>query len=65
MVKHQTFTVAAKMKVNFCDRYSPWQRGTNEKTNRLLLRYFHKTDLSGYVRLISHGVCLSESRRVV
>jgi hypothetical protein len=55
MAKHQTFTVAANMKVYFCEPYSQWQRGTDEKRNRLLLRYFLKTDLSGYVRLISHG----------
>lgn len=28
------------MQVSFCDPQSPWQRGTNENTNRLLGRYF-------------------------
>lgn len=39
--------LALEAKVFFCDPHSPWQRGTNENTNRLLRFWFAKgTDLS-------------------
>ena len=39
--------VALETKLFFCDPHSPWQRGTNENTNRLLRFCFAKgTDLS-------------------
>lgn len=49
MAQHKTFSVATDVQVYSCDPQSPWQRGANENTNRLLRQYFPKgTRLDGY-----------------
>lgn len=51
MAGWQDIQLQLKMPVFFCDPRSPWQRGTNENTNRLLRFWFEKgTDLSAYTQ---------------
>jgi transposase, IS30 family len=46
MTQYARIQTDLKMPVYFCDPHSPWQRGTNENTNRLLRHWFPKsTDL--------------------
>ena len=47
MSDHKRSTLATDIKVYFSDPHNPWQRGSNENTNRLLRQYFLKgADLS-------------------
>lgn len=47
LADHKRLALASNVEVYFCDPRSPWQRGSNENTNRLLRQYLpHGTDLS-------------------
>jgi IS30 family transposase len=44
---HKRFKLETNIDVYFCDPVSPWQKGSNENTNRLVRQYLPKfTDLS-------------------
>ena len=64
MAQHKTFSVATDVKVYFCDPHSPWQRGTNENTNRLLRQYLpKKMDLSRYTQAELDKIALRLNQR--
>jgi IS30 family transposase len=42
LADHQRFSIETDVNVYFCDPHSPWQRGSNENTNRLLRQYLPK-----------------------
>jgi len=64
MADHQSFTLATDIKVYFCDPRSPWQRGSNENTNRLLRQYFPKgTDLSVHSQAMLNAIALRLNER--
>ena len=47
LADHQRLALATDVDIYFCDPRSPWQRGSNETTNRLLRQYLPRgTDLS-------------------
>jgi IS30 family transposase len=64
MAQHKTFSVATDVKVYFCDPHSPWQRGTNKNTNRLLRQYLpKKMDLSRYTQSELDKIALRLNQR--
>lgn len=47
LARYRDIEVALEMPIYFCDPHAPWQRGSNENTNRLLRFWLEKgTDLS-------------------
>lgn len=49
LADHKRFTLETDIAVYFCDPQSPWQRGSNENTNRLLRQYLPRgLDLAPY-----------------
>jgi IS30 family transposase len=47
LAQYRDIQIALQAPLYFCDPHSPWQRGTNENTNRLLRFWFEKgSDLS-------------------
>ncbi|MGV0607809.1 IS30 family transposase [Mycolicibacterium sp. XJ1904] len=51
MANWQDIALQLRAPVYFCDPHSPWQRGSNENTNRLLRFWFEKgTDLRAHTK---------------
>lgn len=64
LAQHKQLTIATKVQVYFCDPQSPWQRGTNENTNRLLRQYFPKgSNLSHYSQTDLDRIALQLNQR--
>jgi transposase, IS30 family len=64
LAEYDRIQLALDTKLFFCDPHSPWQRGTNENTNRLLRFWFEKgTDLSAHTAKDLETVAAKLNRR--
>src|SRR6201987_1815745 len=64
LADHQRLTLATEVDVYFCDPRCPWQRGSNENTNRLLRQYLPRgADLSLYSQAKSQGSSMKGRER--
>jgi IS30 family transposase len=64
MAHHKDFSIATNVDVYFCDPRSPWQRGTNENTSRLLRQYLPKrSDLSEHSQVDLNKIALRLNQR--
>lgn len=54
MAAHSTFTLAIDIPVYFCDPAGPWQHGSNQNTNGLLLPQGHRP-VAAHPRTPGHG----------
>jgi IS30 family transposase len=64
LADHKRFTLATDIDVYFCDPQSPWQRGSNENTNRLLRQYFPKgTNLSQHSQVYLNKIARQLNER--
>ena len=64
LAQRKRCTVVTDVQVYFCDPQSPWQRGTNENTNRVLRQYFpNGTDLSRYSQADVNTIALRLNQR--
>ncbi|QCU76364.1 IS30 family transposase [Pseudoalteromonas distincta] len=65
LTNHKDFTLATDIQVYFCDPQSPWQRGSNENTNRLLRQYFPKgTNLNEHSQIRLNQVAKQLNERL-
>ncbi len=64
LAKHRELAIATDFAIYFCEPQKPWQRGTNENTNRLLRQYFPDgTDVSTFSQRQLDAVALRLNQR--
>ena len=63
LADHQRLTLATEVAVYFCDPRSPWQRGSNENTHRLLRQYLPRGPTASQAKLSAIARQLNERPR--